>query len=141
MINLIWDSISLSPPPLPTSTAPTHPPQVTTYGAQHAVGGGVGVGDAGDGTPLWGRMWDCFTLQYGSLSGAQNEVGTLGPWEWRRVGTCAKVEVEVDGRGPRALPLCPWGQLGGELYEGIIAMFSLMQQLCKRHWRLRKDEK
>ena len=45
------------------------PPPVTTYGAQHAVGGGggVGVGDASDGTPLW----DCFTLQYGSLSGAK----------------------------------------------------------------------
>ena len=56
---------------------------MTTYGAQHAVGGGgVGVGDAGDGTPLWGRMSNCFSmLQYGSLSGAQKEVGTLGPWE------------------------------------------------------------
>ena len=29
-----------------------HPPPVTTYGAQHAVGGGVGVGDAGDGAQL-----------------------------------------------------------------------------------------
>ena len=72
----------------------------------------VGVGDAGDGTPLWGRMWDCFTIELLSVAFLQRR-------KCKKYGGGTVTLLEKSSwAGLESSPTEPMGGNWGRGYEG-----------------------